>query len=87
MATCKDCVHYDICIFHHKGNENEQCLNFKNKVNVVSVVRCANCRHRKKGVFRAVDNLVYWKCKLHNDEILLTDYCSYGERSADNGKI
>lgn len=29
--TCKDCIHYDICVFHLKGNENEKCLHFKNK--------------------------------------------------------
>ena len=38
-ATCKDCVHYDICIFHHKGNENKDCVRFKNKADVVEVRR------------------------------------------------
>ena len=51
--------------------------------NVVPVVRCANCIHRKKGVFRAVDNLVFWQCEKHDIEILLTDFCSYGEREKE----
>ena len=36
-ATCKDCIHYDICIFHHEGNENKKCVHFKNKADVVEV--------------------------------------------------
>lgn len=36
-ATCEDCVHYDICIFHLKGNENKDCVHFKNKADVVEV--------------------------------------------------
>ena len=34
MATCKDCIHYDICIFHLKGNENEECVQFINTADV-----------------------------------------------------
>ena len=36
-VTCADCIHYDICIFHHTGNENEKCVHFKNKDDVVEV--------------------------------------------------
>lgn len=42
--TCKDCIHYDICVFHTKGNENEKCQHFKNKADVVEVVRCKDCQ-------------------------------------------
>ena len=38
MATCKDCLHYDICVFHLKGNENEKCLHFKNKTDLKAEV-------------------------------------------------
>ena len=37
MATCKDCVHYEVCIFHITGNEYEKCMHFKNKADVVPV--------------------------------------------------
>lgn len=37
MATCKDCIHYDICIFHLTGKENEKCAQFLNKADVVEV--------------------------------------------------
>lgn len=82
MATCKNCVHHSACTsdWHKLKNVEPICKHFKSKVNMVKVVRCANCIHRKKDVFRAVDNLVYWQCEKHNIEILLTDFCSYGER-------
>lgn len=37
MATCKDCIHYDICICHLTGKENEKCAQFLNKADVVRV--------------------------------------------------
>ena len=30
MPTCKDCLHYGICVFHLKGDENQKCIHFKN---------------------------------------------------------
>lgn len=83
MGRCKDCVHFGICkkgFPWADGKGGGWCEDFKNKANVIEVIRCANCKHRKKGVFRAVDNLVYWQCEKYNVEILLTDYCSYGEK-------
>ena len=35
--TCRDCIHYDICVFHIKGDENKKCCHFKNKADVVEV--------------------------------------------------
>ena len=91
MATCKDCIHSGMCrrefthcyeryYYFDLQNVEEKCKQFQNKVNTVEIIRCANCRYRKNGVFRAVDNLVYWQCEKHNIEILLTDFCSYGEK-------
>jgi hypothetical protein len=39
MATCKECLHYNICLFHIKDNENEKCPHFKISADVVEVVR------------------------------------------------
>ena len=36
--TCKDCIHYDICVFHLKGNENEKCSHFKSTVDIKTEV-------------------------------------------------
>lgn len=38
--SCKDCIHYGICIFHHTGNEYMECVHFKPTADVVEVVRC-----------------------------------------------
>lgn len=39
--TCKDCIHYGICIFHLTGNEWSKCFHFKNKTDVVEVEKVA----------------------------------------------
>ena len=36
-VTCEDCIHYAICTFHIKGDENKKCVHFKNKADVVEV--------------------------------------------------
>ena len=36
--ACKDCIHYDICVFHLKGNENEKCSHFKSTVDIKTEV-------------------------------------------------
>jgi hypothetical protein len=28
METCKNCLHYNICIFHVTANENEKCIHY-----------------------------------------------------------
>lgn len=37
MSSCKDCVHYEVCVFHTKGNENEKCCHFKPKSRFVEL--------------------------------------------------
>lgn len=77
--TCKDCFHYDVCVFHYKGNENKQCLNFKNKADVVPVVRCKDCKHRY-----APTRCSLWYGTVNDQEYFIERgedfYCSYGER-------
>lgn len=87
--TCKDCVHYCLCkdtladenwgkdappkikdMYSPKG-----CENFKNKADVVEVVRCRDC--------------VY--CNEHHNvchygvgkDVKPDHYCSYGERKEE----
>jgi hypothetical protein len=70
MVSCNNCIHYDICIFHIKGDEYKKCPHFKNKVNFVEVVRCKDCEYHDyickhpDGLFRTTDN----------------SYCSFGKR-------
>lgn len=76
MATCKECIHYDICIFHIKDNENEKCPHFKIAADVVPVVRCKDCDHLEKYgfCFKNINGLSGYK-KPKAD-----DFCSFGER-------
>lgn len=95
MATCKDCLHFEVCDsgrhigeyeiddgVYSDGVEN-QCLAFKNKADFVEVVRCKDCLHKINYKGRAM-------CTLYAEEALGVWYglnatrdehfCSYGER-------
>lgn len=74
MATCKDCVHYDICndlgkvlskIFNAIITEDSVCEHFKPK--------CRECK------FYNVHRL---ECRhpYHNGLFFIAGFCSYGER-------
>ena len=39
VMSCRDCTHYDICIFHLTADEYKQCFHFKNQADVVEVRR------------------------------------------------
>jgi hypothetical protein len=79
MATCKDCIHYDICKFadnteyadteHLKGD----CPHFKNIADFAEVTLCGNCKHFEYPML----------CHLRKVTVLVarTDFCSYGERN------
>jgi len=87
MATCKACVHYDVCIFHLKGNENEHCVHFINTADVVEVVRCENCdyhRLEKEGylclrILNITDGVHF----VYNKP---NDFCSYGTPKERGGE-
>ena len=71
--SCEDCIHYDICIFHIKGDENKICKHFKIEANVVEVVRCKDCKHWEH------EEDVDFVCKRHYGYRTSSDYCSSGE--------
>lgn len=50
------------------------------KADVVSVVRCRDCKYRQ-------DRLYCRRVKGHPYIVTNTDYCSYGERKDNNGKL
>lgn len=37
--SCKDCIHYGVCIFHLTNDEYKKCFHFKDKADVVEVRR------------------------------------------------
>jgi hypothetical protein len=87
MATCKDCIHYEVCDYHITEmtpmTVNECSHSFKNKDNFVEVVRCKDCKHCElcypaKAI--GEEALESWYCKIKKNYMLLNDFCSYGEK-------
>ena len=88
MATCKDCIHFDVCR-HKEANitnitkvkdliaDDFKC--FKDKADFVQVVRCKDCKWYN--IFRLECYKPY-----RNGVSWIDDFCSYGERSKDNAK-
>jgi hypothetical protein len=85
QLTCYDCLHCDVCSgiyalsFH--CSDVSKCKFFKNKADVVKVVRCEDCIHRE--VHPDGENAYYLTCNLKwglSGTVAIEDYCSYGRR-------
>ena len=90
MATCKECMHYDVCQYHideeTKMTVNE-CGKFVNKADVVEVVRCKDCKYwHKKGFDPLIEHHIgecrcsQWENDYFSNETSDNDFCSCGER-------
>ena len=83
MATCKECIHYDVCYhIEHYGRHmetEESCGGFKNKADFVEVVRCKDCKHGEKSpTFQYYPKLTWCnKCERTHDD---NWFCADGER-------
>ena len=77
MARCKCCIHKPVCF--KQGMRDKltptgfelECRYFKNKSDVVEVVRCKDCKHFVSEVCRHDFALNFCRGD---------DYCCYGER-------
>ena len=77
--TCKDCLYYDkLCFYALLPSELNLCKDFMNKADVVSVVRCKDCKYFKAHALACT-------YPNHNGYCNVNDYCSFGERKCDNG--
>ena len=78
MATCKECIHYQMC---HSIDVNAPCAAFKNKADFVEVVYCKECSWSTE---RTKDNeLFQYQCRntvACGKPRRACDFCSYGER-------
>jgi hypothetical protein len=72
MAECKKCFHYQMC---HSIDINAPCVAFKNKADVVEVVRCESCKYY---------NSNHYNCFVMRAKVRPTDFCSHGERKELN---
>lgn len=94
--TCSDCTHFDVCEKRFSWLDQEDntkyitCHHFKDKADIVEVVRCKECIHS-----RAIDytkspekhfrnECIVCECEeVVGDEPMIylnTHFCSYGER-------
>ena len=84
METCKECIHSSVCPPYNTPNDEYpnigDCPHFKDKADLVEVVRCKDCDNLEVGKNSQYctehsdgwgDNLVY----VEDD-----DYCSFGIR-------
>ena len=54
---------------------------------IVPVVRCKDCKHFNVGVSFQSKPILYCRRTKFSFETKPDDYCSYGERKCDDGKI
>ena len=92
MATCKECIHFDVCeLFANPDkpqSEDNGCYGFKHKDEFVQVVRCKDCQYQRplnrKDAYENlfIDGCVW--CLEDDDGVGADDFCSFGERRATN---
>ena len=91
MSRCKDCIHEIVCDALIKTglpwNDGEYpaeafCMAFKNKADVVEVVRCKDCVHWGGVAY----GFICRKFSGIETKICMgaDHYCSYGERKDEN---
>ena len=86
MANCKDCIHHKSCFnmafccgYKAEVLEGaETCDDFKNKADLVEVVRCKDCKYCTKAV--SIENTYFCVVGTNAFDTELDNFCSYGER-------
>lgn len=84
--NCKDCIYFKRCVvlgveldMNHDKEADKNCRYFKNKSNVVEVVRCKDCKYfiDQSGLCYGQDICAEegYDCYKNDD-----DFCSCGER-------
>ena len=86
--NCKDCIYFKRCVvlgveldMNHDKEADKNFRYFKNKSNVVEVVRCKDCKWRgteKCAMFYVCDCGGQYSWEIDDD------FCSYGERRSTN---
>lgn len=92
MATCNECIHFvdccnDECTRYYStivacDKVEKRCNFFKNKADVVEVVRCKDCKYYRQNEYSPDEDMMCmcWCDWLPTDP---DDFCSYGERKTD----
>lgn len=79
MATCKECVHKDVCPVPHLKDATI-CPHFKDCTKYVEVVRCKDCKHFVHGEPYDPCECMKWKTKWGVVYTTPDGYCHKGER-------
>lgn len=89
MATCKDCVHYEVCRFPYRQNIIK-CKSFKNKADLVEVKHgywrdteygtCSVCNRSISEIYDADSSMAYGIL----DELTACPYCGADMRKGEN---
>ncbi len=83
--VCERCIHYDVCLLHEDNfiddvAKNGFCGKFRDKADVVEVVRCKECKHSS-----FIKSCSKYECKKGCGSLKYSnDYCSYGERKCND---
>ena len=91
--NCKDCIYFKRCVvlgveldMSHDKEADKNCRYFKNKSNVVEVLRCKDCKCWQRegqgttyGTYGTCHS-VQWDNDYFYYETFENDFCSYGER-------
>ena len=91
--TCKDCIYeprcYSIISYGMDTDDltgelltdiENRCKDFKNKADVVPVVRCKDCKYRG-----CIDDIDYVCERVEPRFVSKDHFCGYGERKDNNG--
>ena len=89
MATCKDCIHFEVCkdyliecaVHGESERMNVPCAKFKNKADFVEVpCRCRDCANCEIVTDQFDNDWYFCKNTKDNAEVKPDGFCSYGEK-------
>ena len=100
MVTCKECFHEKVCkdmlgamgyeVSDDYKGDADRCDTFINKVDVITVVRCKDCKHYKQlydittGVKKPYGVCTRHSNRFTDEEVALDGFCMYGIRRIDD---
>jgi len=89
MATCKECLHFEVCSPYTAPNESYPeaggCYAFKVCAVFVHVVRCKDCRMYVDNNKAPIKHSRRCLRNVYGRYARPDDFCSYGERRSVDG--
>ena len=79
MATCKDCIHYDICIFHLNGDEANKCRHFVNTADVVPKSEVEKWKEINEQLHKEMSERMIAECKIERKLVAMEIFAEIEE--------